>query len=83
MVEIKIAENSCRGCRMCVDECPTDVFVHDEETRQARIREAADCIACLSCVYLCPSRAITAAGYHAVKNYYRDLTFSRRVEKFL
>jgi len=83
MIEIKISENGCRGCQMCVDICPTEVFAYDEKTKQASVKEPEDCFGCLTCSYLCPSAAITHEGYETVKNFYRDIEFSRRVEKFL
>ncbi len=83
MVQIRLDDKACCGCRMCVDVCETGVFEFDESRQEALIREVEDCIACLSCTYLCPSGAIELQDYHAVKNFYRDLEFSRRVERFL
>jgi ferredoxin len=83
MVEIKISETGCRGCQLCVDICPTETLLYDEPTKQAKVQETEDCITCLSCIYLCPSGAIALSGHHAVKNFYRDINFSKRVEKFL
>ena len=83
MVEIKIHEQSCRGCRLCVDICPTNIFDYDEEKHRALIRYPEDCIACLSCAYICPSGAITHEGCHEVKNFYRDAEFCGKMEKFL
>ncbi len=83
MIEIQVHEQSCRGCQICVDICPTKVFEYDGAGQRAIIRHAEDCIACLSCAYLCPSGAITHGNYHEVKNFYRDSAFCRRMEKFL
>lgn len=83
MVEILLHEKACRGCEMCVDVCPTRVFEFDQERRLPVVKHGADCIACLSCSYLCPSGALRHEGYHVVKNFYRDLEFSRKMEKFL
>lgn len=83
MVQIEIREQACRGCRMCVDVCPTQVFEYDEAAHLARVRVREDCIACLSCAYLCPSGALTHADYPVVRNFYRDIDFSRRMERFL
>ena len=83
MVEMTIREEACRGCRMCEDICPTDVIVFDDATKKATVGEMTNCIACLSCSYLCPSAAITHESYHEVKNFYRDLDFSLRFERFL
>lgn len=83
MVEIEIRESACRGCQMCVEICPTDVFVFEQETAQAKVAIIEDCIGCLSCAFVCPTNAITHSNYHIVKNFYRDLDFCRRMEKYL
>ncbi len=82
-VRIDIREESCRGCGMCVDVCPTAVLVLDEPARKAKVKTAEDCIACLSCAYLCPSATIRHADHHVVKNFYRDLDFVRVTERYL
>jgi ferredoxin len=83
MIGIEIHESACRGCRLCVDICPTKVLTFDEEKGLAVVGEIEDCIACLSCAYECPSGAITHSDYRVVKNFYRDLDFCRRMERFL
>lgn len=83
MLEINVHEQACRGCEMCVDICPTSVFEFDADKRLCEVKHADDCIACLSCAYICPSGAITHSGCHMVKNFYRDLDFCSKMEKFL
>jgi NAD-dependent dihydropyrimidine dehydrogenase PreA subunit len=83
MLEMTIHENSCRGCQLCLDVCPTDCFVFDEQTQKAKVAVVENCIACLSCAYICPSTAIRHKDYHQVKNFYRNVEFSSRMEKFL
>ena len=83
MLEMEIREKACRGCRFCIDICPTDVFVFDDETQKAELKTVEDCIECLSCAFICPSGAISHQNHHVVKNFYRNLYFSRRMEKFL
>lgn len=83
MLEILVHEDACRGCRMCVDVCPTTVFAYDEEKRLCVVEHKEDCIACLSCAYLCPSGAIRHEEYHVVRNFYRDLAFCAKMEKFI
>ncbi len=83
MVHLELHEQACRGCRICVDICPTKVFTFDETSGKAQIGEMEDCIACLSCSYLCPSGAIVHSDYHVVKNFYRDLDFCRKMRRFL
>lgn len=82
-LEIAIHEQSCRGCELCIDICPTKVFELNTEKRLCVVTHAEDCIACLSCAYICPSNAITHTDYHAVKNFYRDAEFCQRMGKFL
>jgi NAD-dependent dihydropyrimidine dehydrogenase PreA subunit len=83
MVQITIHDKACRGCRECVDICPTKVFEFDEQTRESKVVLADDCIACLSCAYVCPAGAITHSDYHVVKNFYRDHIFCETMEKYL
>lgn len=83
MLRLEVRDQACRGCQMCVDICPTKVFDFDADAKRPTIRDARDCIACLSCAFLCPSGAITHADYPVVKNFYRDLEFVDRVERFL
>jgi ferredoxin len=83
MVTIEIRPDGCRGCKMCVDICPTKVLSFDEATMKAKVELAEDCVACLTCKYICPSGALTHDNYPAVKNFYRDVEFSRRMERFL
>ncbi len=82
-MRMEIHEQACRGCRMCVEICPTKVLTFDEEACLAKVGKVEDCIACLSCTYLCPSGAIHQEDYPRVKNFYRDLEFCGRMEKFL
>jgi len=83
MLEITVHEQACRGCEMCVDICPTKVFEFNSDKRLCEVRHQEDCIACLSCSYLCPSGAISHTGHRVVKNFYRDLEFCGKMEKFL
>ena len=83
MLTIKIHEQACRGCQMCVDICPTKVFEFDNAEYKCLVKYQEDCLACLSCTYVCPSGAIVHEGHHIVKNFYRDHAFTGRMEKFL
>ncbi len=83
MIEIALNEQACRGCELCVDICPTRVFDFETKKRLCQVTHPEDCIACLSCAYICPSGALRHDNYHEVKNFYRDLEFCRKMEKFL
>ena len=83
MLEMTIHEQACRGCQLCLDVCPTDCFRFDEQKQKAVVQTLENRIACLSCSTICPAAAITHAGHHVVANFYRNIVFSRRMEKFL
>ncbi len=83
MPKVTIEETGCRGCTLCSDTCPVDVFEIDQEKNIAHVTHSDDCIGCLSCFYLCPSQCITIDECKAIKPFHRiekDTTF---VEKFL
>jgi ferredoxin len=73
MLEMTINDKACRGCQLCLD-------VHSSK---ARVEILENCIACLSCAFICPSGAINHKNIHEVKNFYRNIEFSRRMERFL
>ena len=83
MIQMAIHEQACRGCQMCVDLCPTKVFTFDIATSHAIVSHSEDCIGCLSCAFLCPSGAIMHEGHSLVRNFYHDLDFCAKMEKFL
>ena len=68
---------------MCVDICPTKVFEMQGESPVCTVKHAEDCIACLSCAFICPSQAISHKEFHLVKNFYRDAEFCQRMGKYL
>ena len=83
MLEMTINDKACRGCQLCLDVCPTKCFSFDGQTCKARVDILENCIACLSCAFICPSGAINHRNIHEVKNFYRNIEFSRRMERFL
>jgi Fe-S-cluster-containing hydrogenase component 2 len=83
MIRVVLREEGCRGCQMCVEVCPTKVLTFDAAAAKPKVTLAEDCIGCLSCSYLCPAGVISHEGHKMVKNFYRDLSFSRRIERFL
>ena len=83
MIATSIHEQACRGCHICVDICPTKVFTFDTTKLQAIVSHSEDCIGCQSCAFLCPSGAIMHEGLLLVRNFYRDLDFCNKMERFL
>jgi 2-oxoglutarate ferredoxin oxidoreductase subunit delta len=61
--QIKINENLCKGCDICIEFCPTDVFEKSGKLNRrgyylpvvARVEE---CTGCRLCDLLCPELAI-------------------------
>jgi ferredoxin len=82
-LEITVHEQSCRGCELCIDICPTKVFEMDSDKQVCVVKHSEDCIACLSCSYICPSNAIDHQNHHIVRNFYRDAESIIRIGKFL
>lgn len=83
MVEVIVKKEACRGCQICSDICPTDVFAFDTDEQTVSVVKQEDCIGCLSCTYLCPSTAIVQLDVHHVKNFYRDLDYSVKAKRYL
>jgi len=91
--EILIDEKKCRGCELCCQEeiCKPGALTFDkekallfsEEKGKAIKIDVAKCIGCLECIYICPANIIVIKGPHLVGNYYRDIGFSRKLEKFI
>ena len=70
----RINPKKCDGCpdraeSRCEEVCPGDLMYVDEATGRAACRSAQDCWDCMSCVKVCPHRAIETRipyqiGYH-------------------
>ena len=83
MPEVSITEKGCRGCTLCVDICPVDVFTFDEEKDLAQVAVNEDCIGCLSCYYICPSQCIEVTDTVPVRPFHRIEENVALVEQFL
>ncbi|MBD3421352.1 MAG: 4Fe-4S dicluster domain-containing protein [Chitinivibrionales bacterium] len=81
MPTVHITEKGCRGCTMCVDICPVDVF--ELENDIAKVVNQDDCIECRSCTYACPSGCIELPNTEAVRPFHRIEKNVHFVEKFL
>lgn len=57
-----IHEDSCSGCRVCVDLCPYRAITFDEVKNVASVTEAL-CKGCGVCVAACPSTAIEQQNF--------------------
>ena len=83
MATVKIIDRGCRGCEMCVDICPVDVFERDEAQEIAVVKREQDCIGCLSCRYICPSQCIDVEDIEELRPFHRIEQHKQLLEKFL
>lgn len=83
MPKIQLSEKGCRGCELCVDLCPVDVFEFNTEKSVAEVKAEDDCIACLSCYYACPSQCIEVTDVELIRPFYRIEKNVAFVEQFL
>lgn len=57
--EVRIYATWCKGCRICVEFCPTDVLAMDENEDHPVVIAAERCTACHFCDTHCPDLAIS------------------------
>lgn len=72
MHKIIIDEICCKGCRICIKQCPNGVL-DLSATRNPKgyllphAVRADDCIGCLMCEMICPDMAITVEAFQNEK----------------
>lgn len=55
-----IDEETCIGCKECVQFCPNEVLEFDEQAGKARVKYPSNCVVeCKACAKLCPVDAIS------------------------
>lgn len=59
----------CKGCKLCYDACPMDVFGWDKEKNLPLVLYPGECRLCGSCEMACPELAI-----------YNDLPLHARID---
>jgi NAD-dependent dihydropyrimidine dehydrogenase PreA subunit len=80
---VKIVERGCRGCTLCVEVCPVEVFEMDASGVLARVLRPDDCIGCYSCLYACPSRCLELGDVIPLRPFHRIEGHAALVERFL
>lgn len=83
MPTVAIEEKGCRGCTLCVDVCPVDVFEQESSKHVAMVRRQDDCIGCLSCVYACPSSCVSVGDVPLLRPFHRIEKNRALVERLL
>lgn len=63
MVEIKINQEFCKGCMLCIGVCPKQVLALGDELNNKGNKfviaaRQEDCVGCKSCATMCPEGAI-------------------------
>ncbi len=62
---VEIAIEECKGCNLCVINCPTDCLaLNTSDTNSyglhyAYLAQPEECIGCVNCAVMCPDAAIT------------------------
>lgn len=67
--EVTIDEDFCKGCGICVDFCPEEVFEESSKINprgyyQPKIKADKECKGCKFCELLCPELAIVITLKH-------------------
>ncbi len=87
MPVVEIDSKGCRGCSLCVDYCPVEVFDRIEHPKikhyRAKVARADDCMGCFACFHLCPSQCIRVTDVEIQRPFYRVDENVVFVERFL
>ena len=63
MPEVRILEDYCKGCGLCVPVCPKSILSLSESVNRRGIHivqanREIPCIGCLNCATMCPDAAL-------------------------
>jgi len=71
----KIAYQQCNGCKLCYEECPTDVFSWDKERERPIVLYPNECNSCGACELDCMQLAI-----EIILPSWLQLTYAKKVK---
>ena len=66
---ILIAEDKCKGCNLCVYQCPVNILKLDTTRTNKKgytplmVTDPDKCIACTFCAMICPDSVITVERF--------------------
>ena len=63
-IEILIDDQFCKGCNLCIEVCPREVFGRGDKRSRAgysmpKVLSLGNCVACFLCEMTCPDLALT------------------------
>jgi len=62
MAKIKIEQDACKGCFLCINFCPKGIIKKSERLNKKGLNFAqvsqGDCLGCLQCAVICPDCCI-------------------------
>ena len=63
MPRVRVLDNYCKGCGLCVPACPKKILHLSEAVDRrgvhvAAVREEIDCTGCANCAVMCPDAAL-------------------------
>jgi NAD-dependent dihydropyrimidine dehydrogenase PreA subunit len=71
VIEIRVDDNACNGCGLCVKDCPMHVYELRESLSVPVHPE--NCMGCLSCHEICPAQALEHKGVYPSRRHYIDI----------
>ncbi len=61
MAAVKIDEQKCTGCKICIRNCPEPGVIQMKQNKKVAINQVR-CKACYLCVSACPKKALSKEG---------------------
>ncbi len=58
VVTLKLDEDKCNGCALCLEVCPQEVFALSKDERKVELKDRDACMECGACARNCPRSAL-------------------------
>ncbi len=63
MPKVRVLEQYCKGCGLCVEACPRDILYLSEQVNRrgvhvVMLRQEIECTGCTNCAVMCPDAAL-------------------------